>query len=87
MSDAEPPVLDGYVTEDGVHSCVWCRYCLRWHQHGHTGGPIGAGNGHRVAHCAHDSASLYLDTGYVIREVGYITVDQLRRKREFEGKP
>jgi hypothetical protein len=91
MTDAAP-ILDGYVTKDGINVCVWCVHCRRWHYHGHhdespgctyTGRgrcvcPIGSGDGHRVPHC-HDPASPYNDTGYVIREVGYITDAELRK--------
>ena len=63
------PELDAYVTDSGISSRVWCAWCVRWHSHGHCGHdkPLGAGNGHRVAHC-HDPWSRYNATGYVLRE-------------------
>ena len=67
-----PPTLDAYVTDSGVHACVWCSWCRRWHLHGHGGldQPLGYGDGHRVGHC-HDPWSPYEQTGYRIHEVGW----------------
>ena len=67
------PTLDAYVTEDRANACIWCAHCVRWHRHGHvdpTTAELGAGNGHRAAHC-HDPASPYDDRGYYIREVAW----------------
>ena len=66
------PDLDAYVTDSGISARAWCAWCRRWHSHGHCGThePLGAGNGHRVAHC-HDPRSPYNSTGYTIREVGW----------------
>lgn len=77
------PVLSGARSEDGVHIIVWCHYCNRDHTHGrHAGGsldcafdgyrgrctcPVGAGDGHRVAHCS-DPDSPYRETGYIVKE-------------------
>lgn len=66
------PTLDAYVTADGISTRIWCSWCARWHSHGHCGAdqPLGAGDGHRVAHC-HDPWSPYNSTGYRLREVGW----------------
>lgn len=70
------PTLEGHVTADGVHVRVWCQHCVAWHAHGHGGAkaPLGAGDGHRVAHC-HNPASPYKGTGYTIREIAWIEND------------
>ena len=70
MSRLEPPIIDAYRSEDGVHLVFYCQACWRNHYHG-SGGPekpFGFGNGHRVAHC-HNPDSSYGDTGYILREV------------------
>jgi hypothetical protein len=68
---ATAPVLDAYVTETGIHACVWCAWCVRWHLHGHCGnGPLGHGDGHRWSHCG-DHHSPYWEHGYYIREIGW----------------
>ena len=46
------PVLDAYERNDGYGLAVWCRYCRKWHVHGH-------GAGHRAEHC-HKEDSPYL---------------------------
>jgi hypothetical protein len=82
----ELPVLDGFIGPDGVHVFVWCQHCRRLHSHGHGGpdAPIGAGDGHRVAHCSEPRTWSwkfgYVWTGYIIREVGQFTsAAQMRR--------
>ena len=88
------PVLDGY--RHGVHISIWCPHCRRWHHHGVCSGnpacpampsgsractcPPGSGDGHRVAHCGHDSGSPYYARGYVVREVGHWS-DRPRHER------
>jgi hypothetical protein len=80
-----PPTLKGYVTVDGDSVVVWCKYCRRLHSHGHGGlrEPLGAGDGHRYAHC-HDRNSGYDETGYYIIEVGWFTSEEQRREYERE---
>lgn len=29
------PILDAVVSADGINAKVWCRFCRRWHLHGH----------------------------------------------------
>jgi hypothetical protein len=48
-----------YSTSTGVF--VWCSHCKKQHRHGR--GALG----HRAAHCAPDSGSPFLSTGYIIR--------------------
>lgn len=55
------PHLDAYDIGDGVHWCVWCVHCHRWHFHG-------IGPGHVWAHCSTDSP--YYSTGYVLVAAG-----------------
>lgn len=57
MSDTltTTPVLLAYPGSSGGWR-VWCDWCERWHTHG-------AGEGHRVAHCA-CRKSPYADSGY-----------------------
>jgi hypothetical protein len=67
------PFLDAYIDDTGM-ACVWCRYCLEWHQHG----PY---NGHRVAHCPFPHYGIegewvespYRETGYNLRIHGPLT--------------
>ena len=55
------PILDAYDRLDGYGLAVWCRYCRKWHVHGH-------GSGHRVEHC-HIEDSPYRKTGYILRPI------------------
>lgn len=55
------PILLAYPNTDNQVK-VWCPFCRAWHYHG-------ALNGHRVAHCGHDSGSPFVETGYFIRVV------------------
>jgi hypothetical protein len=66
----EPPVVLCRRTADGTQLVFFCPYCRADHFHGvgTPGGPVGCGDGHRVAHC-HRPDSLYLRAGYVLREV------------------
>ena len=56
------PFLDAYDRKDGNGLAVWCRYCRRWHAHGH-------GRGNRAAHC-HVGDSPYIKTGYLLKPIG-----------------
>ena len=56
------PVLDAYDWIDGHGLAIWCRYCRKWHVHGH-------GGGHRLAHCLADG-SPYINGGYVLKPIG-----------------
>jgi hypothetical protein len=85
MMTQSAPVLYGYVTADGDSVVVWCKYCRRLHVHGHGGmrEPLGAGDGHRFAHC-HDRNSGYDETGYYIAEVGWFKSREERDQYERE---
>lgn len=72
LTETEAPTLDAYRRRDGVHLAVWCEHCRCWHHHGACGDVFGAGDGHRVAHCACPNAP-YGEAGYVLREVGPLT--------------
>jgi hypothetical protein len=55
--------------ESGQALRFFCRFCGRYHSHGrHPDEPVGASDGHRVAHCFVED-SPYLDTGYFIVEL------------------
>lgn len=80
-----PPILDAYRSEDGDHLLVWCTHELRWHRHGSgcrcddvCSCRVGGGDGHRGAHCS-CAKSPYRDNGYVLKEVGTLTADVVRR--------
>lgn len=63
------PSLPAVASDSGQTLRVWCRYCARYHSHGRNpDDPIGASNGHRVAHCAVED-SPYRATGYDLFEV------------------
>lgn len=75
------PVLDAYDRNDGHGLAVWCRYCLKWHVHGH-------GAGDRAANC-HVEDSPYIKTGYVLKPIGrpVPTYKNERPKPPDLGKP
>lgn len=81
-----PPTLNAYRDGDGLYLMVWCSHELRWHRHGSAcacdDDPcscFGSGDGHRSAHCT-CRASPYRNTGYVLREVGELTYEILKRR-------
>ncbi|HEX9487841.1 MAG TPA: hypothetical protein VF976_12300 [Gemmatimonadales bacterium] len=59
------PILAAHRSPDGVQLVITCPYCGLTHAHGAVGNAFGAGNGHRLSHCA-DGAS---GSGYVLQEV------------------
>lgn len=77
-SDRTVPTLEALRTCDGVELVIWCDFCKRWHRHGSGGPTMGAGNGHRVAHCG-SQRSPYFRTGYVLCESGPLTRDEQYR--------
>ena len=56
------PNLDAYKRPAGCGLSIRCRFCLRWHYHGH-------GAGHRLAHC-HREDSPYHRSGYKLKPIG-----------------
>jgi hypothetical protein len=62
--DLDARTLSAFEVEiDGVKVWrVWCRFCVCWHDHG-------AGEGHRIAHCA-DPGSPYNREGYNLAYAG-----------------
>ena len=81
MKDATSPVLDAFRYTSPRHEVslvVWCAHCVRWHWHG-AGEAPGDGDGHRVEHCI-EPHSPYDGVGYVLREVGAITAQEMRQR-------
>jgi len=94
----DPPALDAYRSNLDRQLEVWCEHDRRWHLHGrHVPGrcplpefpgarqkctcPVGTGDGHRVAHCTCRN-SPYIGRGYVLREVGPLTAEVKRGRRD-----
>jgi hypothetical protein len=65
------PVVDAVRSRDGKQLVIICPYCGKKHHHGAVSERVGAGNGHRVAHCAIRTG--VNDRGYVVVEVGSST--------------
>lgn len=79
IKDSNPyPVLPALRTSDDRQLAIWCKYCRRCHLHGTGGEPRGEGGGHRVAHC-HNGNSDYQHTGYILKEVGMLTRENVYR--------
>ena len=72
------PILDALRCGCGFHLFLWCQYCRKCHAHGTAGTETGKGGGHRVAHCASEQ-SPYAETGYILKEVGPLTRDNVYR--------
>ncbi len=64
----EPPVIRCVRSPEGRQLGFKCGYCGLMHYHG-SGGPkseVGAGDGHRVAHC---NWPIYRELGYTLKEI------------------
>lgn len=79
QSNEEIPTLEALRTRDGIQLVVWCKYCVEWHRHGAVGPTLGAGDGHRVAHCVDPDKSSYFHRGYFLKETGPLTKDSQYR--------
>ncbi|MBS0379016.1 MAG: hypothetical protein JSS29_11065 [Proteobacteria bacterium] len=68
---ASVPVIECRRTANRTQLRFHCPHCDRRHRHGIPGGskaPLGAGDGHRNAHCTAEN-SPYRATGYVLKEL------------------
>ena len=72
------PILSALRTSDDVHLVIWCKFCRSCHMHGTGRQPRGQAGGHRAYHC-HKQDSEYRLTGYILKEVGMLTRENVYR--------
>lgn len=74
----ETPTLEALRTASD-ELVIWCEPCRSWHRHG-GGNGIGAGDGHRAAHCDdREGARPLVRSGYRLKESGPLTRDSQYR--------
>lgn len=73
-----PTVLPAYRHE--MQLVMWCAHEQVWHWHGAVAPTVGAGNGHRVSHCA-CPRSPHKRTGYILAEIGPWTAEVRAKHR------
>jgi len=78
------PVLPAYRSRGQESLIIWCLWCEKWHWHGAVGPELGAGNGHRVAHCVY-ALSPYKETGYYLQEIEGSIPEHLQRLKSTSG--
>lgn len=84
----KPAILTAYRVRAARPGCcdtliLWCDHCRRWHGHGGRYA-VGAGDGHRVAHCP-PGRGHHRTGGYELREVHPVPAWVLRDRRR--GRP
>lgn len=65
------PIVDARRTRNGRQLEIVCPFCGEKHLHGAVSPQVGAGNGHRLAHCLKRTEQN--DKGYILVEVGSTT--------------
>jgi len=59
-NETPSPILAAVEYHADGSLCGWCPFCRKWHYHG-------IGEGHRSAHCPHDTP--FKKTGYELKKV------------------
>jgi hypothetical protein len=74
----EPPTLPALRSPHDNLLAVFCPHCKELHVHGGGSGAPGSADGHLRAPCP-DKNSPFSDSGYIVREMGLLTRDNMHR--------